>query len=90
MARKKKTKQLLRVWHIPQVPGEAFRLDVPSIDVAMPVLNALAAYDLFQLKHNIKPDFANAQGLEVLEGGEWVEWMDDDGDDISAYRYAKS
>ncbi len=74
----------LRVWHIPQVPGEAFRVSVASVDEAKTVLRVLADYDLSQLEHRIKPDFANVQGLEVFDDGEWVEWMNENGDDIGA------
>ena len=75
----------LRVWHIPQVPGQAFQREVPDLETAGLLLRALADYDLFQFEHRIKPDYANAQGLEVYdpEGG-WEEWMDaEEGEDIS-------
>lgn len=72
----------LRVWHIPQVPGPAFRQRVESLTEARVVLMALATYDEFQFKNKIKPDYANAQGLEVFEDGEWVEWSDEAGNSI--------
>ncbi len=73
----------LRVWHIPQIPGPAFRVSVPSVDEAVLILGTLALYDLFQYDTKIKPDYSSAQGLEVLEDGEWVEWNSDEGDDIN-------
>lgn len=83
----KKVKQPLRVWHIPQVPGKSFYVPVASLDEAVTVLDALARYDLFQLENNIKPDYANAQGLQAQDtDGDWTDWYDDDGDDIEAYR----
>lgn len=66
----------LRVWHIPQVPGEPFHVPVASVDEAVTVLNALADYDRFQFDNQIKPDYANAQGLEIFEGEDWCEWYD--------------
>jgi hypothetical protein len=72
----------LRVWHIPQVPMAPFHVPVKSLEEAGAVLNALARYDLFQLEHNIKPDFCNAAGLEVYEDGEWSEWYSADYDGI--------
>lgn len=80
----------LRVWHIPQVPGKPFHAVVTTVDEAKLVLNILARYDLFQLTHNIKPDYCNAQGLEVVvqldEGLGWCEWCDEEtGDDIREY-----
>jgi hypothetical protein len=66
----------LRVWHIPQVPMKPFHVEVKSIREAKLILDALAFYDIFQFKNNIKPDYCNAAGLEVFEGGEWTEWYD--------------
>lgn len=74
----------LRVWHIPQIPGKPFHVDVASVREGALLLRALANYDLFQFKNRIKPDYANAQGLEVFEDGEWGEWCDDNGNDIGA------
>jgi len=69
-----------RVWHIPQVPGKAFHVPVKDAEEGALVLRALADYDLFQHEHNIKPDYANAQGLEAREAeGEWGEWESVDG-----------
>lgn len=83
--RKKTPPQRLRVWHIPQIPGAPFHVDVESVDAARLVLRSLADYDAFQFNHNIKPDYANAQGLEVFEDGEWCEWSDDEGRDIDGH-----
>lgn len=71
-----------RVWWIPQVPGKPFHVPVTTVEEAMLVLDTLAKYDLFQLAENIKPDYSNAGGLEVLEDGEWGEWYNDTGQDI--------
>lgn len=79
------TEDRLRVWWIPQVPGMPFRVGVPDIRTARILLDALADYDMFQLAHNIKPDYSNAGGLEVCKGGEWEDWYDDDQNDIEAY-----
>lgn len=79
----------LRVWWIPQVPMEPFYVAVPDVKTADLVLNCLAQYDLFQLKHRVKPDFCNAGGLECYsqdDDGEWCEWHDEEtGDDIQMY-----
>lgn len=64
----------LRVWHIPQVPMEAFRVEVSSPQEAKKILDVLANYDIFQFEQNIKPDYCNAAGLEIFEYGEWCEW----------------
>lgn len=76
----------LRVWHIPQVPMLAFHVYVSSIKEAKLILETLAIYDLFQLEYKIKPDYSNAQGLEVYENGEWCDWEDEEGNDIEIWR----
>ena len=72
----------LRVWHIPQVPMEAFCVPVDSPEEAVKILDVLANYDIFQYQKRVKPDYCNAAGLEVYEAGGsddgtapgWVEW----------------
>jgi hypothetical protein len=68
----------LRVWWIPQVPMASFTVNVSSVAEGVKILNTLAAYDLFQLKHRVKPDFCNAGGLQMMEDGEWVDWCDEE------------
>lgn len=72
----------LQVWHIPQVPGKSFEVAVSTPQEGKRVMEILAAYDLFQLHHYIKPDYSNAQGLNVFEDSEWISWYDEDGNDI--------
>jgi hypothetical protein len=57
----------LRVWHIPNVPGNAFHQAVDSVEEAKIVLITLARYDLY-LGTLIQ---TNVQGLEV-----WYETND--------------
>ncbi|QPK89810.1 hypothetical protein IEN91_05060 [Bacillus velezensis] len=79
----------LRVAHIPQVPMEAFYVEVKSLEEAKLIFDVLANYDLFQFENNIKPDYANATFLEEFdkEENEWVSWCDDETgiDDIREY-----
>lgn len=79
--------QTLRIWHVPQVPaeGDPFYVLVSSIDEAAKVISMLAQYDLYQYENSIKPDYANATGLQMLEDGEWCEWSDDNWSDIDDY-----
>lgn len=37
----------LRIWHIINIPGEAFRFDVRNVDAAIKALDVIAKYDLF-------------------------------------------
>lgn len=73
----------LRVWWIPQVPGDLFYVKVAIPEEAFLILRTLAAYDRFQFENKIKPDYSNAGGLEMWEDGEWTEWEDQDGNSAS-------
>lgn len=66
----------LRVWHVPQVPGKPFYIPVNDIKEAKKVIDILAAYDLFQLENNIKPDFCNVSGVQQWDEqeNEWYDW----------------
>ncbi len=75
----------LRVWWIPQVPMEPFKVDVQNLVEARLMIDALADYDSFQYNNNIKPDYCNVGGLEEFDGEEWLEWEDDDGNNIKDY-----
>jgi len=77
----------LRVWSIPQIPMKQFFFPVKSVDEAKLVVGAMAQYDLFQFEHNVKPDYSNAMGLEVFEGGEWTDWYDKDGNSFDDLEY---
>ena len=70
------TNQKLRVWWIPQVPCESFYIPVNTPEEGRKVLDILAAYDMFQLNNNIKPDFCNVGGLQYWdeEEQEWNDW----------------
>ncbi len=63
----------LRIWWIPQVPGTPFYVPIDDQRKGRWLLDVLANYDLFQLEHNIKPDYSNAGGLSVFEDGEWCD-----------------
>lgn len=70
----------LRVWHIPQVPGTPFEVNVRSLEDAKLLLRVLADYDAFQREHRIKPDYANASGLIMFDPDlkAWTDWYDDE------------
>ena len=72
-------KDKLRVWHIPQVPGKPFHVEVATPKEAKKILDILADYDAFQFENKIKPDYCNVAGLEVFEDGEWYDWEDEEG-----------
>jgi hypothetical protein len=74
----------LRVWWVPQLPGESFKVPVISIEEGVKIINVLADYDIFQYSNNIKPDYCNVGGLQryVLDNGEgvpdWEDWYDEE------------
>lgn len=81
----------LRVWWIPQVSlsCDTFYIPVQSVEEGKKMMDLLVAYDMFQLQNNIKPDFCNAGGLQMLVDGEWEDWHleteDDYFEDIDEY-----
>ena len=78
-------KPMLRIWHIPQVPGKPFYVNVGSIAEATKLLAVIANYDKFQFDNNIKPDYCNVGGLEYFDNqeNEWLEWENEDGLNIN-------
>lgn len=74
-----------QVWWIPQVPMEAFTVEVESVKEGVKLMQILADYDNFQYEHRIKPDFSNVGGLcqwEEDSDGEgnpgWCDWYDEE------------
>lgn len=85
----------MRVWHIPQVPGKPFKVEIEEDDIekciekAKMVLDVLAIYDQFEFQNKIKPDFSNAQGVEIFEDGKWVDFhYGDDNQTFEDYCYS--
>ena len=68
----------LRVWWIPQVPCKSFYVEVATVEEGVKIMDILGFYDVFQFENNIKPDYANAGGLEVFEDNEWTGWWIED------------
>lgn len=77
-----------RVWHIPQVPGKSFEIQCNTLATAIGLMNVLADYDLFQLHNRIKPDYANASGVQYYDhdAKEWFEF--EVRDELDDYRGA--
>lgn len=59
--------QKLRIWHIPQVPGKPFHVEVDTVEEGVKLMDALADYDLFQVENNIKPDYCSVQGMDKYD-----------------------
>lgn len=74
----------LRVWWIPQVGmNKTFYVPVNTPESGKRVMDILAAYDMFLLENNIKPDYCNMGGLQVYDEHEkeWVDWCLETEDD---------
>lgn len=70
-----------RIWHIPQIPGQAFHWSAASSAEAEKLLDLLVKYDAFQYEECIKPDYTSTSGIECLLDGEWVDY------EIEDFRY---
>ncbi len=70
----------LHVYHIQNPPAGAVWYDVDSPAEGYQKIEELAAAD----RRNATI-WGNVFGLAVFEDGEWVDWYDDDGDDIDAW-----
>lgn len=76
----------LRVWWVPQVPMESFKVDVETVAEGVKLMRVLADYDAFQFENNVKPDYSNVGGLQMFDPmddtdtptGSWVDWYDED------------
>lgn len=72
----------LRVYHIPQIGSgcPTFHIPVETVEEGKKMLDVLSCYDLFQLENHSKPDYSNANGLEMFDENEqeWVSWEDEE------------
>lgn len=71
----------IQVWHIPQVPGKPFLVEVPTLDEAIRLCDTLDKYDIFQYENEIKPDYCNATGIELINDAGEVAEVDPDNED---------
>jgi len=79
----------LRIWWVPNPPRTRFEREVEDVDEAMSLLDLLCDYDNYLGDNHI---VANVGGLEIFDEETakdfeddcdgWVEWEDDEGDDI--------
>ena len=73
----------LRVWWIPQIPMQSFYYPVKSVRDGALLLDVLAKYDKFEYENNVKPDYSNVGGLQMFEDGEWCDWTDENGENLT-------
>ena len=70
----------LAVWRIVNPPAKARFFAVPTPAVGAFFIQALSIADLGN-----GDIFSNIMSLNVYEDGEWIDWYDEDGDDIEKY-----
>lgn len=72
----------LQVWFMPQLGGDMFTHRVLNAAEGAYVLAAICEYDLYCDRHRLRPDFANAGGINRFEDidGEkdWFSYYDDE------------
>lgn len=77
---------------------KAFKVEVSSVEEGVRMMNALADYDMFQYENDVKPDYCNANGLQMWDeslteqdqidmelSDKWVDWYNEDFDDPRDY-----
>lgn len=69
-----------RVWHVANIPGKPFHVEVESLSKAKLVLDTLGFYDLHLEATGVRGDYSNVGGIQVWEDGEWVDHEDYDGE----------
>lgn len=65
----------LRVWYIPQVPGKAYEVEMPTQDLATAVLvlDAVIGLSIFEFENRIKPDYSDMAGIARFDGEDWED-----------------
>ena len=69
------------VWRNLGEKGAYQYVDVKTVAEGVKVMDTLAKYDEFQYENKIKPDYANAGGLQMCDPEQpsegWVDWYDE-------------
>lgn len=74
----------LRVWYIPQVPMNAFTVNVPDLKTGVLVLETLEKFSEFEYQNRVKPDYSDVGGINRWENhGDGWDWYDVDEDEES-------
>lgn len=68
----------LQVWHYPQIPCEAFKVDVKNEYEAFKIQNVLADQHLWLEKNGFIPDYCNAIDVVMKNGELWESYYNED------------
>lgn len=61
-----------RLWHVAQVPGNAFEVESVDLKYLLKLQAVLADYDDFLLHENLKQNYGNSSGIDSRVNGGWV------------------
>ena len=69
-----------RVWYVSQIPMKAFFVETTNAIEAEKILSALGDFSLFEFQNFVKPDYADAGGIEIwdVEGQGWIDYHPED------------
>lgn len=78
-------RQKFRAWYIPQIPGKPFLVYADTYAKAQFAEEVMGKLSLFEFENRIKPDYADAGGVEKWDDtdGEWYEVDPEDQEDQS-------
>lgn len=79
----------LKVWWIPQIPMDAFEVEVASVEEGVKVMDILADYDNFQYENKVKGDYCNMGGIVQWNGEEWDDWWSEEFMTDDPYEYVE-
>jgi len=71
-----------RVWYIPQIPWEAYKVYVDTITEWILVAKTIIWLSIFEFENKIKPDYSDAIWLEEKVDWERSERMNDEWETI--------
>ena len=85
-AQAKPTEGDIQIWYIPQLPGKAYTVNVPSRDLgeAQRILDAIIGLSIFEFENKVKPDYSDAAGITRWEtdGDGGFNWFEVDEEEI--------
>ena len=61
---------MYKVWYIPQVPMQAFEVEVDDLKTAEKLLNTIYEFSSFEYENRVKPDYSDVGGI--------AQWSEDD------------
>ena len=70
-----------RAWYVAKMPMKAFTVETTNAIDAEKILDVLEDFSLFEIQNNVKPDYAEAGGIDIWDE-EYQEWTDYHPEDV--------